>query len=404
MASRPILIGRTKPRDLLDSAPPTAGVQTYDFLQAAFVADPLDPGVGSWWQQNYRDLPDVALNHPSRWTIEAENASPSTPNCVAGSCAVKELADSTNPWLSPFYYMRGLFISSAEFPGQGPLLTQAAAGTKLALQARVYNYSFVNMPPGSAVHVRFYAQPWDATRNIAASGKNSFLLGEDVLSPIPPFSDTPGAPLNWVLARATFDTTGYHNQFFTFWVLVWMQNADGTLTTEIAGHGLKSVPGTLTSFEQAQTEDYSNNLGFWKQAFYVAPQNQPSSSDPSSGSEGLNIDKIQLSADHVLFGQSIVVSALVSAGSQDASNVETFFWDEDPDPQSSNATETPIAFDLEMPPHIEAGRADQVSAVYRPKTCGTHQLFVSVGLGTPSAVVRRSAPIQVDCGAKGVVK
>ena len=90
--------------------------------------------------------------------------------------------------------------------------------------------------------MRFYAQPWDQNSNVALQGKPSFLVGEDVLSPIPPFSDTPDK-LNWVLANTNFDTTGYDNQFFTFWVVCWIQNADGALESEAVGHGLKSIPG-----------------------------------------------------------------------------------------------------------------------------------------------------------------
>ena len=396
------LIGRTKPGGLVDGISLSNDVQTFDFLQAAFVANPLDAAAGSWWQQHYRDKPDVALNHPARWNVVARPlASPTPSECVftgTGSsqmdCAERELADATNPWGSPFYYMRGFFISSAASPGQGPPLTQTTAGTKLSLQARVYNYSFASMPEGSTVHVRFYAQPWDQNQNVALQGKPSFLVGqEDVLNPIPPFSDA-GASLNWVLANTTFDTNGYDNQFFTFWVICWIQNADGTLASEVADHGLKSIPGTLTSFQQAQTEDYSNNLGFWKQSFYVAPKNSGVGAAPGATPGGLDIGKIQLSADRVSVGQPITVSALLSAANLGISNLAAFFWDEDPKGEDA------VAFALETPSYIQADGAHQVSAIYRPKSCGTHQVFITVANGTPNEVIRRSSSIQVACGTK----
>ncbi len=395
------LVGRTQPGGYVDDLPLSTTVQTFDFLQAAFVANPLDAGAGSWWQQHYRDVPDVALNHPSRWSVLPRPlANTIPPECVftgTGTsqmdCAEKGLDDATNPWLSPFSHMRGFFISSAAFPGQGPLLTSATAGAKLRLQARVYNYSFASMPGGSTVRVRFYAQPWDQNLNVALSGKPSFLVGEDVLSPIPPFSDSPDK-LNWVLANTNFDTTGYDNQFFTFWVVCWIQNADGTLASEAPSHGLKSIPGTLTSFQQVQTEDYSNNVGFWKQAFYVAPPAQAGSSTPSATNAKMNISKIQLSATRVAVGQPIAVSALLSAADQGISNAAAFFWDEDPKGEDA------VAFGLESPSYIQANGTHQVSAIYRPKHCGTYPLFITVTNGTPNEMTRRSSPIQVACGAK----
>ncbi len=395
------LIGRTKPGGLVDNLPLSTKVQTFDFLQAAFVANPLDAGAGSWWQQHYRDAPDVALNHPARWVVVARPlASPIPPECVftgTGTsqmdCAEKELGNATNPWGSPFYHMRGFFISSAAAPGQGPLLTQATAGAKLRLQARVYNYSFASMSEGSVVHVRFYAQPWDQNLNIALKGKPSFLVGEDQLSPIPPFSDS-SDKLNWALANTTFDTTGYANQFFTFWVVCWIQKADGTLEAEGTAHGLKSIPGTLASFDQVQAEDYSNNLGFWKQSFYVAPQNSNVGASPGVAPGKLNIGKIQLSADRVSVGQPITVSALLSAANQGIANTAAFFWNEDP--KSPDA----VAFALEVPSYIQADGTHQVSATYRPKTCGTHQVFITVRNGAADEVIRRSSPIRVACGEK----
>ena len=125
--------------------------------------------------------------------------------------------------MSEFHDMRGFFISNATHPGQGPQLETAKAGDKLSLQARVYNYSLAQMDPGAKVHVRFYGMEWNNTNNTPIG--DSFLIGEDVLAPIPPFnSDPDGAPLNWVLAETTFDTTPYADKYLVFWVVVWSQD------------------------------------------------------------------------------------------------------------------------------------------------------------------------------------
>jgi hypothetical protein len=111
----------------------------------------------------------------------------------------------------------------------------------------------------------------------------SFLIGEAKHDPIPPFSDSPGAPLNWVIVHTPtpFDTTPYSGKSLVFWVVVWMQDANGNLVPEIQGHGLTSVPGQLTSLADVPVEmatdtqrnpvSYSNNVGLYHVSFSVLP-------------------------------------------------------------------------------------------------------------------------------------
>ena len=127
----------------------------------------------------------------------------------------------------------------------------------------------------------------------------------------------------------------------------------------------------------------------------MAPPNQAPGSAPTATNAKLNIGKIQLSATRIAVGQPITVSALLSAADQGISNTAAFFWDEDP-----KSTDDPVAFGLESPSYIQANGTHQVSAIYRPKSCGTRQLFITVGNGTPNEVIRRSSPIQIACGAK----
>ena len=121
--------------------------------------------------------------------------------------------------------MRGLFITNALNPpsanalmAPGAQQETATAGDKLNLWTRVYNYSFKAMPAGSKVKVRFYGMELDAQNLPVNEGGGSFQIGEDVvLDPIAPFSNDPSAPVNWVLAKTTFDTTGRENQALGFW-------------------------------------------------------------------------------------------------------------------------------------------------------------------------------------------
>ena len=184
----PVIFGHMKPGGSVDDALLTGDVQTFGLLQTAFTVDPIGSAgspAGVWWGQAYT-APDVALNHPNRWIVDLGPDSASRPgNCLPlGSgkpsqmnCAKLAPSSPADPWSSKFHDMRGFFISSANHPGQGPQIESAKAGDKLALQARVYNYSLKEMDPDSKVHVRFYGMPWNYSNHTPAG--DSFLIGED---------------------------------------------------------------------------------------------------------------------------------------------------------------------------------------------------------------------------------
>jgi hypothetical protein len=400
----PYIMGTTKPGGFVDSEPLSGDVQTFGLLRAMFTVDPLDNGAGPWWQQAYTQAPDVALNHPSRWQIVPPSGTPGS-NCLAAGAGTYDCAELTprepaNPMLSVFHQMRGFFISSANFPGQGPQLEQATAGDVLTLQARVYNYSLKAMDPGTQVHARFYFQPMNGT----VPAGDSVLIGEDVLDPIFPFSNVPNAPLNWVLASTTFDTSKYDqtkngNANVLFWVVVWMAN-NRALASEMPGHGLTAIPGTLKSLadaarlEECQKDGncYSNNVGYYKQIFYIA---QPAGSGlqgapPPSGPASLDISKVELSARRITPHDTVAVSATISADGADASGISANFYD-------GNPREGGRLFDVERIPHIAQDASFPVLASYQTGSCGTHELFLVVNGGKSNEVVRRAPPVRVEC-------
>ncbi len=394
-AFTPYIFGELKPSGVFDrgTAPP-ADVHTFSLLRTAFVVDPTRTGSGGWWRRAYAAAPDVALNHPSRWLVTRPGLTDPVPeNCLPVSggssqmnCA--KLSDSRpdDPWLSPFHEMRGFFISSEQHPGTGPQLQTATAGEKLRLQARVHNYSLKAMPPGSVVHARFYVQPWDTHLQ---KGGNSILIGEDRLSPIPPFNTEEGAPLNWVLANATFDTAPFANQDLAFWVVVWMEDENGKLVPEIAGHGLQTIPATLKSIGDVAAEAYSNNVGFYKFIFHVFGKEEIEQSVTSS----INLGKVEVASGPVAPNQPIKVSAMLSSVDESADGVTALFYDGDPH-------EGGKVFGAEFAPYIGAGHEYLAEALYEPETCGVHELFVVIGKDTPSEIVRRSAPVRVSCGSR----
>ncbi|MBV9303841.1 MAG: hypothetical protein JOY53_17165 [Acidobacteriaceae bacterium] len=395
----PYIFGQPNPPNLVDKVPLEGDVETAGILRTAFVADPARNNSGSWWKTAYSSAPDVALNHPSRWEIDSlglENPIP--PNCrQVGSrestmdCAVFGPSFPNKPWDSLFHIMRGFFISSALNPGKGPQLTTAKAGDKLTLQARVYNYSFTPMNPDNEVHVRFYVQPVDNLKQLIG---NSRLINDQdvVLSPIPPLSDEAGAPVNWVLANTTFDTTPYANQYLTFWVVVWMQSPGGKLVKEIRGHGLQQIPGTLNSIADVKPEKYSNNVGFYNSEFYVFPASSVEASpSPSAEPATVAMDALQLSDCHAGRGQVIDVSTLISAEGNSASGVTAIFYDGDPHAGGT-------AFGVERAPYVAENGLYKIEAPYYASTCGTHEIFVVVHEGSPNEVSRKS-PLTVDCTA-----
>ncbi len=395
----PYIFGQKKPGSVFDDEPLDSDVQTFGLLRTAFVADPARNDAGTWWRQAYRSAPDVALNHPSRWNwrqVAVENPLP--PNCLnvgfGGTnmdCLDFSPARPDDLWDSNFHVMRGFFISNAQNPGKGPQLTTATAGDKLTLQARVYNYSFAPMPSGSGVHVRFYVQRLDKDRHTFIGDSMLVNDADVVLSPIPPFSDDDGAPLNWVLASTTFDTSSFENSYIVFWVVVWIEDANGNLVPETARHGLKKVPGVLTSLADVPIQQYSNNVGFYNSEFFVFPKQSALEIAPRNGEPAaIDIGKVELSANRILAGQTLDVSAELSATKNSASGVTAFFYDGDPD-----AGGTMIG--LERSPYIGENDTYQVMTPYYARACGKHQLFVVVNKDTPAEVVRRSSSVIVDC-------
>ncbi|HXE12393.1 MAG TPA: hypothetical protein VN633_09755, partial [Bryobacteraceae bacterium] len=413
---KPYIMGAMQPTTVVDDRTLNTDLQTVGVLRAVFTADPLsaDPPAGGWWLQAYTAAPDVALNHPSRWTYSALSVPTNghlPSNCLAVGdgtsmdCAELNPRSPANPWLDIFHFMRGFFISSAASPGQGPQLEQAKAGDVLTLQARVYNYSLAAMPEGAEVHVRFYFTPWNTTRNLPAG--DSVLISEEKVDAIPPFNESTGANAqpNWVLVPTTFDTSKFDqtkdgNAHLVFWVMVWMQYQNGTLIGEMPGHGLTGIPATLTSFadaaklEECQSDGncYSNNVGLYKQAFYIAPSLSLGAA-PGSPTTTVRIGKVDVSADRVNRGANVVLSATLTASGAAASGVSVNFYDANPNKGGR-------LFDVERIPYIEANSPYLVQANYRSNACGVHHLFVVINRGRSNEAVRRAHPVQVDCRPK----
>ncbi len=372
------IFGQQAPAGTEQQIPLSTTVKSGGPLWTAFVADPTDTenGAGAWWAQAYT-RPDVALNHPSRWNwTQTQN----------GDVVTLNEADPSNPADSEFYWMKGLYITPAGANGKGSQIVQATAGDPISLQARVYNYSLAVMPPGSTVHVRFYGQEWDKDK--ADFTGAAFEIDEVRLDPIPPFNPSSGEP-NWVLASTTLDTTSYTDQYLIFWVVVWMEQ-NGELVPETTGHGLTAIPGATTAPTAVAIERYSNNVGFYKQPFFVCPNPCQQLSAPASvaTAESLAVEKVEVAPNQVSIFENVTVTARLVAGESSLDGVLVVYYDGDPE-------EGGEAFDAELIPHIRANDTYVNRVKFRPRICGIHTVFV-VAQNTATG----TATVTVDCPGK----
>ncbi|HXJ81366.1 MAG TPA: VCBS repeat-containing protein [Candidatus Methylomirabilis sp.] len=378
------IFGETVPEGTAQTIPLDTTVATTGVLQSLFIADPS--GVlgqaGIWWKQTYAQ-PDVALNHPVRWT-STSTTSPTGSNCLrinsqssASDCLTFNAPDLDDLPTSEFHWMRGFFITPASANGQGPQTVQATAGDQLLLQVRIYNYSLVDMPAGTKVHARFYGQKVTTKGHFEGP---SFLIGEAVIDPIPGFnSPTAGSNPNWSMAGTTFDTTPYPDTNLVFWVVVWMEDASGGLVPEMADHGLTQIPGTLTSLADVPIEAHSNNVGYYNQSIYIAPPSGATATKSAAPQSPFAITDVKLESGVSGHGVNVavvkvpdktVVAATLRAGEADESGLLVRFFDGHP-------AHGGRMFDVEMVPRIGGGQTWTARVPFRPKTCGVHRIWVA---------------------------
>jgi len=378
----PYIFGRLPAPQAVDTPTLTETVKTSGPIQAAFVANPLATGSGSWWSDSnnpYANAFDIALNHPVRWTSTKDDYSSSL-NCLDSNCMTFNEPDPGNLWNSEFYWMRGLFVTVNG--DSGAQRVQATAGDDVFLAARVYNYSFMDMPSGSKIKVRFYRQKLAGTN---PSG-SSVLIDEVEIDPLVGFnSDSAPATPNWATAETSFDTTGLDNTYHIFWVVAWAEDSGGNLLSELSGHGLNAKPGSLNSIGDVSLEmvtldgeqkTFSNNVGYLHSKFYIAPAGQqaPAPLDPE-----LSIQNVQVTPSETAPGERVIVSAEIASENAAADAVHVQFF---PDAaawqahQDDSAQSVPRAFDVELLPHIAAGATDHLEVPYRTTACGSQTVLI----------------------------
>jgi hypothetical protein len=290
--------------------------------------------------------------------------------------------------------MKGFFITQAG-NDNGQNLTDATAGDQLSLSARIYNYSLVdtNSPglahPAASIHVRFYGQflchsgvnsenscvgPNKTTCAAFTLCGNSFPIGETQLASIPGFdsASNQGTEPNWVLTSpVNFDTTPYGNSYLVYWVVTWMEDANGNLIPEMPGHGLKSNPAPLNfkKISQVPVQAYSNNVGMYgvnSPFFIFAAQTGTETAQASKGS--VQIMNVKTSRKLFLEQREKVTTELrANEGPLDSVRLAYF----DGNPQKGGKL-----FDVQSIAHMDPGVNYTHRAFFQPEACGEHTLYV----------------------------
>src|SRR5262249_43268462 len=149
---KPYIFGSKQSPGFVDNVDLNTDVKLFGALQTAFTVDLTGPG--KWWSVGYTK-PDIALNHPLRWSFVPVGLPRDTnpvipPHCVPAESRIMDCATLSysspklpdgspqNPWGDEFHFMRGFLISEKDFVGKGPQIQVTQDGTTLRFQTRVY--------------------------------------------------------------------------------------------------------------------------------------------------------------------------------------------------------------------------------------------------------------------------
>ena len=362
--------------------------------------------------------------------------------CVSGSCGqCTESSQCDNTGGAAQTCIDGVCVSFVNGLPSAPggTVDSVTAGTKVLLGVRVYNTSLKDMASSDSVRVQIYGQEWDGqVRATDASGTplESFLVSDDTikLDAIDGFPldandtcDANDAVFNWAGAFTTWDTTDFAEQeekSYVFWVLVWGEDGDGNVLSELPDHGLcpsgaggsggggaggagggagavgassacapcpidpQTNEPRCTWMTDVDLETWSNNLAIYKKAFKVYPA---ASSAPMTDEEvrvgGIYIDGIDIEGVRRV-NDPLLVRARLRAQGGPVNTAMVAFFDKDP-----AIGET---IDQEIAPGIAEDQRWPVSIVHRPSECGDQTIYVEA-YDDKGFVTRASKDISVPC-------
>ncbi len=422
------IFGEKFPEGVWDTSNPAgdqANIDSTGALKVGFTVNPTISGTGNWWQSGpgvnpYRAFPDLALNHPNQWKITGlgiENNQEPPPNCRPNlinenraTCIFKRppAANPSQLWASGFYQMRGLIVQVGD-EAIGPQVVASVVGDDVHLTARIYNNSFKNFDAGTIIKAQFYRQQWDPA-NVAPIG-DSILIEELITTPVPAFNSESSIP-NWKTISTSFNTVeeGMNGDtWWIFWVVVWPEDSNGSVVNELPGHGFTDSsfnPGdvyrsildvpleivTVVEAGQNVQTSFTNNIGYWKQAFYVAPDTVINEILTTADTGEIVIENITIEENDIFVDDEILIEADVwSIGARSEALAVTL--------DEGHPDDTEQIYDIEIMSHILADGSNKFSVPYQPKRCGERDLYLSAGPEGPSepTATRASITLNVLC-------
>jgi hypothetical protein len=281
-----------------------------------------------------------------------------------------------NPFSDAFHILRGFFVVPAAQSGKQPLSTgpqieRVKYNDSVVLRVRVYNFSTVDTAAGQSIHARFYAMPISAGSTVSSS----IFLGEATAGSISHWGPDTNLT-NWTFIDLPFTPGAARiNQDLAFWVVVWAQNADGSLAKDLGGHGLTSIPPQNVEWAGVKQleETYSNNVGFYDGLIYVLGD---SGATATAGDTSVEMVSAATERTSIHLGESSQLTVRAQTGLSPIQVGMNFkFYEGDPRFGGTLIGVRRLSY-------LRAGETYEVGVNYRPKTVGSHDIFVSVGEGT----------------------
>src|SRR5262249_29145770 len=140
-------------------------------------------------------------------------------------------------------------------------------------------------------------------------------------------------------------------------------------------------------------------IGFYKSSFYIAQKSVSSSSTPKPGNivdrlhrlDKVVTTKVDVVDAKLTKSQSTEIFATLRNDGEAVDGLTIYFYDGDP----ANGGRL---FDAERISHIRAGAVQMVNVPYRPKECGSHELYIKVtAAGITGSIGKAERTLNVEC-------
>jgi hypothetical protein len=159
-----------------------------------------------------------------------------------------------------------------------------------------------------------------------------------------------------------------------FWVVTWMEDANGNLAEEMPDHGLDRTSfnprNSYTQLLQIPVEAHSNNVGLYGMhtPFHVLPQ-QSTSDILGAKPEGVPVRvTVRSSGTRAVLDRDSKIIVKVKAGQLPLRSLNVKYYD-------GNPKRGGRLFDSQKVHFVDANSTLVHRSMYEPKSCGVHTIF-----------------------------